>query len=727
MNTTADTGTGTGAAVQPAQHISGAHLLDLLGIDPFVPTALRDIVPDDRADLIVDWHDANITLGDGFTDWRTGTGTRNPMVEDILVIVTDHVAETLASHGVEPPTRDDVRTFARADAASGGLGIDPDTELMRARDLVDPDLDIAASTTIEKRINGVPETVYNGLSDPAKKLVIEGKVIASPQAPAYVANWLLRKRFSIQFRLPEPSGSHRRRRAWMPLVTVIDGVWYQYAKAPGDQNPRWIPLVGHTGMRALIRHHLDRMYYLKGRTEKGEVIFDVIKGWTADTKALGEVEAALADMLMSRRIGGTGTAARELPDIYGTHYGVYKGGTRALVRNGVLDLDTGQLDRALPLWFSLPRVEADYDHRLDPDGPEITDSRWMAVLLAQWWDDPGAIACLQEWFGYVISGEINLQRMMWLYGPQGSGKSLITAVLKALMGNTVSLSLEALNDRFGLAEAYQTGATLGMISDSRFAARDSSRATNRVLNITSGIDPVEIEAKYTHVVTTVLPLRLHGTSNNLPNLSDHTGALPGRLLQLKTNREFRGTDDDDPHILRAILHDEMGLVLRWAAAGLARLRANGTFTLSKHAVEHNAQLRTGLSNVAQFLDECVELGDNGCHARQRARHRDCDCDWVLEVDLYHVWDKWAHKNGSGSRMSKIKLREALSDTTRGFVGYGQTSGAAPGEDRRFYGIKSARVIYYERDRFGKENIVSFVAENRGGRGQKRSARDPMNG
>lgn len=41
----------------------------------------------------------------------------------------------------------------------------------------------------------------NGLADLAKLLVIGGRVIASPQAPAYVANWLLRKRFSAQLRL----------------------------------------------------------------------------------------------------------------------------------------------------------------------------------------------------------------------------------------------------------------------------------------------------------------------------------------------------------------------------------------------------------------------------------------------------------------------------------------------------------------------------------------------
>lgn len=705
MNITSEVGNDTDEAA--AKHISGANLATLLDVDE--TSHLSAVVGEDRAGLVMDWLRETIYHGHDLIDAHTGKPELDPWLCDVPVIKVSHIAEVLADHGVDVPTREQVREFA----ASSGI-TDPEIELMRAHDLTDPDVSAAAVSDTERRINGVPESIYKGLPDPAKKLVREGKVIASPQAPAAVARWLLRHRFAAPRTI---TGKGRRRnRVWVPLVNVIDGAWYRYVAAPGDPDPRWRPVAGRTGMRALLRHHLENMYYLKGRTKDGEVVYDVIKGWTSDTKTLGEVEAALADLLTSRNIGGTGTTARELPDIYGDRRQVYKGRTNlVLVRNGVLDLDTGALAKASPLWFDLVRIEARYDHKIAPDGPEIAGSRWMAVLLAQWWDDPGAVACLQEWFGYVVSGDVDLQRLMWLYGPQGSAKSLITAVLKALVGSGhVSLSLEALNDRWGLAEAYRSGATLGLISDSRFAARDSSRATNRVLNITSGIDPVEIETKYLPTVTAVLPIRLHGTSNGLPNLSDHIGALANRMLLLKTTREFRGTDDDDPRLLDKILDEELGLVLRWAVAGLARLRANGgVFTLSKHAAEYGAELRNAVSNVAQFLDECVELGENTCQSRGRARHRDCACDWVPEVDLYHVWDKWAAKNATGTRMSKIKLREALSDTTGGTVRYGQVADAADGQARRLYGIKSAAVTYYKPDKFGVEYPHTVVANRDG--------------
>ncbi|MRT32857.1 hypothetical protein FGX01_03170, partial [Xylella fastidiosa subsp. multiplex] len=75
-------------------------------------------------------------------------------------------------------------------------------------------------------------------------------------------------------------------------------------------------------------------------------------------------------------------------------------------RNGVLDVETGALSLNTPLWFSLSRIEADYDHAADP----YADCDWLRMLGSQWPDDADAITCLQQWFGYVLSGRTDLQK-----------------------------------------------------------------------------------------------------------------------------------------------------------------------------------------------------------------------------------------------------------------------------------------------------------------------------
>ena len=104
-----------------------------------------------------------------------------------------------------------------------------------------------------------------------------------------------------------------------------------------------------------------------------------LKWWEPDTRTLAMVEDALADELSA----GTGTAPHELPDIYGQKHNVYSRGTRVLVRNGVLDVGTGQLVLNTPLWFSLARIEAHWNHRADP----YADCDWLRMLRDQWADD----------------------------------------------------------------------------------------------------------------------------------------------------------------------------------------------------------------------------------------------------------------------------------------------------------------------------------------------------
>jgi len=656
-----------------AEHITGAHLAAVLGADP--TDSLSRVVGRDCAGIIVDWQRDALDHGRYRTDPNTGKWELDPWVEDVPVIPVDIIAEVLQNHGASVPTRQEVRAFA------DGGEIDPEIELLRARYVTDPDLDAAASPS-EKRICGVPESIYDGLTTAERQKVLAGKVIAPPQSPTAVAHWLARHTFSAPQLLPAKAGTKRRRKVRMRTLIRINQTWYSYENAGAKCPPRWLARTDPEWMRARLRAVLGDLWYVKvkTRTIAGiETHHYSLKWWNPDTRTLSFVEDALADELTA----GSGTYARELPDLYGVYRGIYAGGTRVLVRNGVLDVTTGQVIRNTPLWFSLTRIEADYDHVASP----LAALGWLRVLDGQWHDDPGAVACLQQWFGYVVSGRTDLHKIMWLFGPPGSAKSLIAAVLEALVGNVTELGLDALNATFGLQQPYESGATLAVMSDMRFGARDSSLALSRLLAI-SGDDLVDVACKYKVAVKERLPLRFHGTANEMPKLSDHSGALVDRLLLLETSRAFkRGAEGTDAGLKERIIADELGLVLRWAVEGLAQLdAAGGRFTTGKDAAELVSAAADTMSNVRQFVNDCCMTG---------AAEDSVDMD-----ALFRVWRRWAQENKSGERMSKAAFTRALKSLGVEPIKPGQKYKGP----RVVWGIKRAATNYTHPDRFGHSMV-----------------------
>ena len=72
-----------------------------------------------------------------------------------------------------------------------------------------------------------------------------------------------------------------------------------------------------------------------------------------------------------------------------------------------------------------------------PDAPR--PERWISFLTELWPNDPEQIAALQEWFGYVVSGRLDLHKILLLVGPTRGGKGAIARVLAALIGRETAV------------------------------------------------------------------------------------------------------------------------------------------------------------------------------------------------------------------------------------------------------------------------------------------------
>jgi putative DNA primase/helicase len=290
------------------------------------------------------------------------------------------------------------------------------------------------------------------------------------------------------------------------------------------------------------------------------------------------------------------------------------------VANGLLDITLRHLHAHTPLYFNQTSVPFAYD----PRAPE--PKQWLDFLGQLWPQEPEAIDLLGEWFGYVISGRLDLHKIFLMVGPTRGGKGVIARMLTALIGkqNVAGPTLNSMGGDFGLAPLI--GKPLAIISDARFVGKNSNVVVERLLSI-SGEDTLTVNRKYRDQWTGKLPSRLHVISNELPRLGDASTAVVGRILLLMVSQSWLGRED---HELERRLQTELTGVLNWALAGLERLVENGNhFTRLQSADEAITTMRDLASPVAAFVRERCAV----------------DANSEVEVDtLYAAYKDWCADN-----------------------------------------------------------------------------------
>lgn len=286
--------------------------------------------------------------------------------------------------------------------------------------------------------------------------------------------------------------------------------------------------------------------------------------------------------------------------------------------NGLLRIRDRELLPHTPGFFNHVSVPFAYD-------PTATAPEWHRFLADIWPDAPDAIAALQEWFGYVLSGRTDQQKILLMVGPSRSGKGTIARVMKELVGknNLAGPTLAGLGTNFGLATLI--GKPLALISDARLSG-NSSQVVERLLTI-SGEDTIDIDRKFRQQWTGKLPTRLMMLSNELPHFGDASGVIARRFIVLNFTRSWLGQED---HTLLDRLVAEMPGILNWALDGLARLERTRRITEPAAGRDAVATMQDTASPTTAFIRERCATGPT--------------C--TIPVDnLWTIWREWAEDNG----------------------------------------------------------------------------------
>jgi putative DNA primase/helicase len=268
-------------------------------------------------------------------------------------------------------------------------------------------------------------------------------------------------------------------------------------------------------------------------------------------------------------------------------------------RNGLVHWPTRTLLSHSPLYFTHHSVP----FRFDAHAPAPV--QWLKFLRELWGDDAEMIETLQELFGYLLSGDMRHQKMFLLIGPKRSGKGTIARIIRALLGehNIAGPTLASIGTNFGLQPLI--GKPVAIIADARLGGTtDASVVAERLLSI-SGEDVLTIDRKNREAWTGQLPARIVVLTNEMPRLSDASGALVSRFIMLPTTVSFFGREN-------MALFDELCIelpgIFNWSLDGLERLRERGYFRQPHASDELLRAMEALAAPICAFVRDVCQIG-----------------------------------------------------------------------------------------------------------------------
>lgn len=328
---------------------------------------------------------------------------------------------------------------------------------------------------------------------------------------------------------------------------------------------------------------------------------------------------------------------------------------KIVCRGQIVDMMSGQ-------------VESNH-HMFIPNGAEWEwnpkarkPKAWFGFLRDLFGDKEDEIALLQEWMGYVLSGDTWAHKGMIVVGPPRAGKGTIGHVLARLMGNSMvaSPSLHSLGKDFGLQPLLDK--RLCLISDARLSNKADIMAVIEVLlRITAG-DSVDVGRKHKDSIHTVLDARVMMLSNEMPQLSDNSIAINTRFLILTLGNSFLGKEDTT---LLDRLSTELPSIALWCVDGYKRLRERGKFVEPESSNEARGEWYEENNPLAQFIEDRCLIAE----------------DAKIEMTkLYEGYRAWSEARGIPP-MAANSLSRRISAMLVGKVRKGKT-----GSTRYLYGM-----------------------------------------
>jgi putative DNA primase/helicase len=267
---------------------------------------------------------------------------------------------------------------------------------------------------------------------------------------------------------------------------------------------------------------------------------------------------------------------------------------------GTVDLRTGRLRPADP---------NDYITKLTAVTPaNVADAttcpRWLQFIGEVTLGDAALMRFLQQWFGYSLTGYTNEQALVFIYGPGGNGKGVLTQVIQYVVGEygheaAIDLFLVSYNDKHSTSLAALHGKRLVFTSETE---EGRNWAITTIKRLTGG-DLITARFMRQDDFTFAPVLKLTVTGNHKPGLPS-VGAAERRRFNLVG---FNFVPEVvDPDLANTIKAKEAAGVLRWLIDGCVDWTTNRLIR-PEGVVQNTKEYMDSQDHYANWIQDCAEL------------------------------------------------------------------------------------------------------------------------
>lgn len=306
------------------------------------------------------------------------------------------------------------------------------------------------------------------------------------------------------------------------------------------------------------------------------------------------------------------------------------------LRNGLFNLETYQLEpHRADLYFT---TQMDFDY--DPDAYSSTFRRYLnssLVLPGTTQTDWQLVDRAIEMLAYCVTARTDLKASFWLVGGKDSGKSTMIALIKSLMGDlhtTIDLTQLGIN-RFLLA---------GMVGKRvvTFAEGDTNTVLPDALykTLTGGSDEIFADVKNRNPITFRMEGKIVWGMNNLPRMSDRTGATARRIVMIPYSRTI--PESERIGNLEQLLMAERSGIFNTLMDALQALNKRGWFAPCEQSDQMLQDYVMENDTEATFIEQETEL-----HESYKVQSR----------DLYNRYMMWCMNSGFKPKNSNQIAKE----------------------------------------------------------------------
>jgi len=340
--------------------------------------------------------------------------------------------------------------------------------------------------------------------------------------------------------------------------------------------------------------------------------------------------------------------------------------------NGVLDIRTRKLlspDRN----FLITR-NTHIPYREDAKSP-----LWERFLEEACSGDKDQIKFLQIAAGYSLTGSTQEEKVFFIVGPAGTGKSTFVESLRAAMGDyatVVSANAFLASSREGGEPprpqiAALPGVRLAISSEIPSGARLSSLFKS----VGSG-DVIRVRTLYSKPFEFKPQFKLWMTMNELPLVSSvrDTGVFR-RVIVI----EFKyKPPKPDPMLKWRLKTEEREAILAWAVEG-ARMWQEEGLQIPQRIQEATDDYRESQDPISDWLNESYEIGDG----------------YVSATDVWESFQAYMHASGINPARVGVNSRKALAQILRerGFETELRWDPEAQKTHRMYKGLRKRKELY----------------------------------